>query len=95
MTNDRPRIAVTYVTAPACHLCDHGREVLAELAATYPLEIREVAITTHEGLEALTSSRAPFPPVLLLDGHPAAHGRLSARRLAHVLDRLTATVIGG
>jgi len=95
VTDDHLRVAVTYVTAPACHLCEHGREVLAELAATYPLEIREVALHSPEGREALMASRAPFPPLVLLDGRPVAHGRLSSRHLAHVLDRLTATVMGG
>lgn len=96
MTDDsNQRIAVTYVTAPACHLCDHGRHVLAELATTYPLDVREVALTSPEGLRALAVSHAPFPPILLIDGRLIAHGRLSARRLATGLDRLTATVTGG
>lgn len=95
MTDDTSRIAVTYVTAPACHLCDRGRHVLADLAAIYPLDVHEVALTAPEGRQALADSRAPFPPVLLMDGRLVAYGRLSARHLARAFDRLTATVTGG
>lgn len=89
------RVAVTLVTAPACHLCAHGRHVLAELASTYPMDIREVDLTTPEGLRALVASRAPFPPVVLIEGQPVAHGRLSARHLARHLDHLVPTAGGG
>jgi hypothetical protein len=95
VTDDTPTIAVTFVTAPACHLCDRGRDVLADLATRYPLDIREVSLDAPEGRRALAASRAPFPPVLVIEGRPVAHGRLSARGLARELDRLRATVTGG
>ena len=95
MTSGGRRVTVTFVTAPACHLCDRGREVLAELAMTYPVDIREVDLTAPVGVRALVDSRAPFPPVVLIDGRPIAHGRLSARHLARQFDRLTAPVTGG
>lgn len=95
MTGSGPRLGVTFVTAPGCHLCERGREVLAELAKRYPLDIREIALTSPAGRRALAASRAPFPPVVLVGGEPVAHGRLSRRRLARDLDRLAATAGGG
>lgn len=76
---------VTYVTAPACHYCDHGRAVLAELAERVPLEVREVSLDSVEGRQLLAAHRFAFPPAVIVDGRLLAHGRLSARRLARLL----------
>jgi glutaredoxin len=76
---------VTYVTAPACHYCDHGRAVLAELAERVPLEVREVSLDSEEGRQLLAVHRFAFPPAVIVDGRLIAHGRLSARRLARLL----------
>lgn len=89
------RLAVTYVTAPACHHCDRGREILDDLARVYPLDVREVALTSPEGVEALGRSRAPFPPVVLIEGRPIAYGRLSRRGLERCLDSLLPAAGGG
>lgn len=78
-------VQVTYVTAPACHYCEHGRTVLAELAERIPLEVREVALDSDEGRRLLATHRFAFPPAVIVDGRLVAHGRLSARRLARLL----------
>jgi thiol-disulfide isomerase/thioredoxin len=78
-------IDVVYVTAPRCHFCERGRTVLADLADRYPLQVREVALTSEEGREIAARSRVPYPPVVLVDGHLAGYGRLSARGLDRFL----------
>jgi hypothetical protein len=78
-------VQVTYVTAPACHYCELGRAVLAELAGHLPLEVREVALDSDEGRQLLTVHRFAFPPAVIVDGRLIAHGRLSTRRLARLL----------
>ncbi len=80
-----PPIAVTYVTAPTCHLCDHGRQVLDELALRVPLEVTEVDLHSRQGRQLLATHRFAFPPAVIVDGHLIAHGRLSTRRLARLL----------
>lgn len=78
-------ITVTYVTAPACHLCDHGRQVLDELATRIPMRIVEVDLDSDEGHRLLARHRFAFPPAVVVEGRLVAHGRLSARRLARLL----------
>jgi hypothetical protein len=78
-------IDVVYITAERCHFCERGRTVLVELAARYPLRIREVALTSEEGRAVAARWRVPYPPVLLVDGDLAGYGRLCARALDRLL----------
>jgi hypothetical protein len=78
-------VQVTYVTAPACHYCEHGRAVLAEIGSRVPLDVRELSIDSDEGRHLLALHRFAFPPAVIIDGRLIAHGRLSARRLARLL----------
>lgn len=74
------------LTAPDCHLCQHGREVLDEVG----IDWHEVCDDTPEG-EALAATAPPMRPVLIADdGHAIAYGRLSAKRLRRQLDRAEA-----
>jgi hypothetical protein len=78
-------VQITYVTASACHYCDHGRAALAEIAERLPLVVREVSLDSDEGRQLLALHRFAFPPAVIVDGRLLAHGRLSARRLARLL----------
>lgn len=78
-------ITITYVTAPACHLCDHGRQVLDELSRHLPLDVIEVDLHSQPGRQLLATHRFAFPPAVIVDGRLIAHGRLSVRRLARLL----------
>ncbi|MBS3942426.1 MAG: hypothetical protein KG028_15820 [Actinobacteria bacterium] len=78
-------VQVTYVTAPACHYCEHGRAVLAEIDERVPLEVREVSLDSEEGRRLLAVHRFAFPPAVIVDGRLIAHGRLSSRRLVRLL----------
>lgn len=86
-----PTIDITYVTAPVCHLCRHGREVLDRLAADYPLVVTEFDMTSPEGARLAAAARAPFPPMVIFDGRLVAHGRLSEKQLRRELDRVAVT----
>lgn len=76
---------VTFVTAPRCHFCAHGREVLDALVERYDLRVREVALTSPEGRAEAERWRAPYPPLVIVEGELAAFGRVSARRLEKLL----------
>lgn len=78
-------VQIIYVTAPACHYCDHGRAVLEEIAERTPLDVREVSLDSDEGRHLLAVHRFAFPPAVIVSGRLIAHGRLSARRLARLL----------
>lgn len=67
-----------YVTGVDCHLCEHGREVLAGLE----LDIRELDVESPEA-EALGERgiALSFLPVLTDGERVLAYGRLSERRL--------------
>lgn len=70
------------VTGEDCHLCEHGRRVLAALA----LDAREVAVDGDEAA-ALAAHGIPlaFLPVLTDGVRLIAYGRFSERRLRRVL----------
>ena len=78
-------VQITFVTAPACHYCDHGRDVMAKIAERVPLEVHEVSLDSEQGRHLLAKHRFAFPPAVLVGGRLVAHGRLSARRLARLL----------
>lgn len=67
-----------FVTGRDCHLCEHGRHVLAGL----DVRVREVDIDAEEAA-ALASDGVPlaFLPVLVDGTHVLAYGRFSERRL--------------
>jgi hypothetical protein len=73
------------VTAPACHLCDHARRVVARLEGVWPLAVSEVQWHSAEGQELVRRDGVPFPPALYIDGVLAGYGRLSEGRLRQVL----------
>lgn len=69
---------LVFVTSHDCHLCDHGRGVLAEL----DLDAREVDIDSPEA-EELAARGVPlaFLPVLWDGERVIAYGRLSEKAL--------------
>lgn len=70
------------LTAPDCHLCEHGKAVLDELGVPW----REVDADSEEGL-GLVAIAPPMRPVLFTAaGRPLAYGRLSFKRLRKQLD---------
>ena len=66
------------ITGPNCHLCDHARDVLAELG----LPALELDVSSDEA-GALAQSGVPlaFLPVLLDGDRVLGYGRLSERAL--------------
>lgn len=69
------------LTSADCHLCEHGKAVLDELADEGLLRWREVDADGDEGAQLAASAPPPRPLLLWPDGRVAAYGRLSARRL--------------
>ena len=78
-----------FVTAHDCHLCEHGRAVLATLG----VEARELDVEAHElhvdspEADALAARGIPvaFLPVLTDGERVLAYGRFSERRLRRQL----------
>lgn len=66
------------VTGSDCHLCEHGRQVLAALG----VDVREVPVDGDEAA-ALAATGIPlaFLPVLTDGTRPIAYGRFSEKRL--------------
>jgi hypothetical protein len=69
------------LTAPDCHLCGHGREVLEELGS----EWREVSTTSAEGQRPAVAAPPLRPVLYATDGSVVAYGRLSLKRLRRQL----------
>ena len=71
-----------YITSEDCHLCDHGRAVLDELA----VERRELAAGSEEAASLASNGIAlAFLPVLTDGSRVIAYGRFSAKRLRREL----------
>lgn len=78
---------IVILTKGDCSLCEQAKDVLARLAGEYGYElaVREVALDSEEGRRLALEARAPFPPVVFLDGRPFSYGRLSERQLRKAL----------
>jgi hypothetical protein len=75
--------ALLLLTAPDCHLCGHGREVLDELGVDW----REVSTESEEG-RRLAPAAPPMRPVLYTsEGRVLGYGRLSLKKLRKQLHR--------
>jgi hypothetical protein len=85
------QLRITYLTAPACRLCEHGRGLLDGMADRFAFVVREVDMLSDEGRQLVARSRIPFPPAVLLEGRLVAHGRLSRRRLERELEHIART----
>ena len=76
---------IVLLTKSECSFCEQAKEALVRLANEYPLEVREVALDSEEGLRLAADAGAPFPPVVFVDGTPFSYGRLSERKLRKAL----------
>ena len=73
---------LTFVTSRDCHLCEHGREVLAHLG----VEAHELSLDSPEA-DRLAAQGVPlaFLPVLWDGERVVAYGRFSEKRLRREL----------
>ena len=77
--DDAPLILIT---SPDCHLCAHGRAVLAALE----IAVREIDVESEEADElARRGVPLAFLPVLVAGTRALAYGRLSERALRRKL----------
>ena len=84
MTNP---VQIILLTKDDCAFCDHAKQVLRQLADTYPLRVTEVDLASHEGQQLATTAGVLFAPGVLVDGTPFSYGRLSERKLRRTLDK--------
>jgi len=80
-------VEVVVVTSPSCHLCEDALAALAELAAEFPLSVREVDIGSAEGGRIVERYRPAMPPAVLVDGELFSAGRLPRGKLRRYLER--------
>lgn len=80
-------ITVTLLTQEHCAFCDQAKELLARLAAEYPIAVELVALASAEGQRLAQAGGILFPPGILLDGEPCSYGRPSERKLRRELER--------
>jgi hypothetical protein len=75
-------IPLTIYTRPGCHLCDDMKAVVARVAATIPVDVREVDISVDPALEKRYGLEIP---VLLVAGVKAAKYRIGEPELVRIL----------
>lgn len=78
-------VQITVVESVACHFCEDAHQVLATLAAGYPLSIETVDVRSETGQALMARYRAPMSPLVLLDGAFFSSGRLPRRKLKKTL----------
>lgn len=79
-------IGVILLTSAGCHLCEDARGSLKSLAGEFDLEVREVDMSSAEGLELIRRYRPPMPPAVLIDGELFSFGRLPRTKLRRILE---------
>ena len=84
------RVVITVVEAPACHLCDDAKSVLAVLAQSFPMTVHVLSIGDRPGRALMDQHRAPMSPLVLLDGQYFSSGSLPRRKLERRLAKLQA-----
>lgn len=84
-------IRVTLLTQDDCTFCDHAKDVLARVAADYPLEVEEIDLGSPAGQALAVGEGVLFAPGVLLDGALFSHGQLSEKKLRRALDAATVT----
>ena len=80
-------VDVLLLTQDHCRLCEHAKQVLARVAADYPLEVTALDLASPAVRELATLGGIRFPPGLFLDGEPFSYGRVSERRLRREIVR--------
>jgi hypothetical protein len=82
-------IPLTIYTRPGCHLCDEMKAVVARVATTFPVTLREIDISGDPALETRYGLEIP---VLLVAGAKAAKYRIGERELIRILSARDASV---
>ena len=83
-------VEAVLVEAVACHLCDDASQLLANAEREGRLRVRRVALGSDEGKAIVRATRAPMPPIVLIDGKLLGWGRLSRGKLDRRLTDLAA-----
>ena len=58
---------VVFYTKAGCHLCDHARDLLEELAVDFPFDLTEIDIRTD--MDIFERYRYRIPVIIINDQH--------------------------
>ena len=78
---------VVLLTQERCAFCDQAKEILARLAAEYPLTVSTLDLGAPEGQALALRGGILFAPGIFLDGEAFSYGRPSERKLRRELER--------
>ena len=85
-------IPVVLVTSEGCHLCADALRAFEEAGSEYPLQVRQVDLESDDGRAIARATRAPMPPIVVVDGQLLGWGRLSRGKLRRLLAELDAGI---
>ena len=80
-------IDIVVLSQPDCQFCDDAQAILARLAPTYPISVRQIALGSRQGQDLAARHGVMFAPGIVMNGRLVSYGRLSERRLRRHLDR--------
>ncbi len=78
---------IVLLTQANCAFCDQAKEILARLAAEYPLRVTTLDVNSPEGQALAMRGGVLFPPGIFIDGAAFSYGRPSERKLRRELER--------
>lgn len=81
-------IETVLVESSACHLCEDAAAVLGEAEQEGRIRLRRIALESAEGRAIARATRAPMPPIVLVEGALLGWGRLSRGKLNRRLTQL-------
>lgn len=84
---------VLLLTREDCVFCEQAKELLARLAAEYPLTISTLDLHSPVGQDLALRGGVLFPPGIFLDGDAFSYGRPSERKLRRELERRLGTAL--
>lgn len=61
-------VRAVIVESAVCHLCDDAARILEEAERGGMLSLRRVPLDSDEGRVVVRTTRAPMPPIVLVDG---------------------------
>ncbi|HVA92256.1 MAG TPA: thioredoxin family protein [Chloroflexota bacterium] len=82
------------VASDDCHFCLDARAILDRLRGDYPLNVREVQLSSPEGRDLAARHGIAFPPGLFIEDRFIGFGRVSERKLRRLLEQLKAETPG-
>lgn len=81
-------IQLQFVTSNGCEHCEAVKEILDQLNSEYALEIREIDMSSEQGLELVLKYQITAAPAVIASNELISVGQTSEEKLRSKLDSI-------